>query len=830
MAKYISPDWQNNGPPKLNASNLKALTDTVEAAQALIGSGAPTTSTEGAPGQKYVDTSAEPAETYLCVGVDSGSYLWEKQVGWQEMALKANIDGSYDGMTVGNAEQLVSTNMVSDQAPYLFRSSGGSADIGNREYDEIVGGTLAWNQLVRNGNFLNASYWFKGNNTAEADANISFSTSGGVMTVTHTTANANGFMWGISQTIPNNALEPGHKFYVAYDVKVSDPMRVGALLNTTPVNQKTPPVGEWYKYRNVIDAPASTTGSKNFFCLGIYEISGSPIPAGATREYKNIQVVDLTLMLGSVLADRIYDMERSDAGSGAKWFQSLFRKSYYEYNAGELLSVNAGAHVMVGFNAYDSSSGTAKLLGGNQYQITGTYTGLNYVDINGNSETITPDDAGLFTPMQNGTLTVTGGNSTSTCVHLVWSGYRDDEFEPYTKHEYPLDDTLTLLGIPMMGESGEMYYDGDRYKSSGTVEKRYAIVDMGTLTYSYLSDERSNRFSAVVTGIKKAVGTAPSHIITSRYPNYGYNDVMYGRVDKSIAGNSVYSSIAIVDSTYSDDETYPTTAEKIAALKASLSGVYMVYEMETPTETTADPFQSPQIVDDFGTEEYVDAAYEAGTRDVSIPVGHYTEYPANLRDKLQHMPGLAERDGDYVIRQTEKQLSLIPDTTPAQVQELSQSTDERFSKTNRMTVLEWTGENAYIGTSGATANLDSPVSYDGFRYAVVDCAPGDNFTVNVSGGITPRAWAFVDGSGNVLSRAESSAVTPNYRDFAIKAPAGAAKLVLNDRNTGLDSYSGVYSGAAIETTGLMNPPVANGTYALKVTVSGSTVTYNWVSD
>ena len=61
---------------------------------------------------------------------------------------KAQIDGYYEGMTVGNAEQLIATVGVQDKVPYNFRTSGGSIEIGDREVDKIIGGTVAWNQLV----------------------------------------------------------------------------------------------------------------------------------------------------------------------------------------------------------------------------------------------------------------------------------------------------------------------------------------------------------------------------------------------------------------------------------------------------------------------------------------------------------------------------------------------------------------------------------------------------------------------------------------------------------------------------------------------------------
>ena len=112
-------------------------------------------------------------------------------------------------------------------------------------------------------------------------------------------------------------------------------------------------------------------------------------------------------------------------------------------------------------------------------------------------------------------------------------------------------------------------------------------------------------------------------------------------------------------SVYVKDSRY--TASDLTDGHASwLEGVYLVYELATPTTESADPFQSPQIVDDWGTEEYI--VTEQGG--VAMPVGHETQYPANLRDKLQHLPDLASSDGYYVINQNGSQMTLVaPDTT-----------------------------------------------------------------------------------------------------------------------------------------------------------------------
>ena len=111
--------------------------------------------------------------------------------------------------------------------------------------------------------------------------------------------------------------------------------------------------------------------------------------------------------------------------------------------------------------------------------------------------------------------------------------------------------------------------------------------------------------------------------------------------------------LRIVDTQYAGDVT---------AFKASLNGLYFIYELATPTTETADTFANPQIVDDFGTEEYVDYAVEAGDRDVAIPVGHDSKYMNNLRAKLEMSPDSPDGDGKYIVQQSNGENAYIPYT------------------------------------------------------------------------------------------------------------------------------------------------------------------------
>ena len=115
----------------------------------------------------------------------------------------AQTDGCYENMTSGNAEQLVSSVYEEDSEPYLFRTSGGSMDIGDREEDTIVGGTVAWNQRVQNGNFADGITGWKDFLNAST-----VSVSNGVLTaVENNTSNNVGFGQNLS-------ISGSHKFLI----------------------------------------------------------------------------------------------------------------------------------------------------------------------------------------------------------------------------------------------------------------------------------------------------------------------------------------------------------------------------------------------------------------------------------------------------------------------------------------------------------------------------------------------------------------------------------------------------------------------------------------
>lgn len=560
---------------------------------------------------------------------------------------KADQNGYYESMTVGDAEQLIATIGVEDKVPYNFRTAGGSADIGDREVDKLIGGTVAWNQHVKNGNFSSSSDW-------------TFSWSSGSISDGYATITPNAKYGNLQQKLTGKPFATGHKYLIAVRCKADSErsLRLGISDNNILTTVKPIDVGTSWGDTCEIFAITTNISSVNNHIVFIRDDHDGDF---VTFYVSSFVLFDLTQMFGSTIADYIYTLETGTAGAGVAWFRNLFPKPYYAYDAGSLQSVQAKSHIMTRFNAYNPTTEKAKVVDGNVYQITGTYTSISL-----NGETITPDASGYFTPAENGEITVTGGNSTDTCIHLKWDGERDGEYEPYVEHTYPLDADLTLRGMPKLDSNNKLYYDGDEYASNGTVTRKYGIVDLGTLDWSYSSSyklfygELPNGVHAQNTGL---------HGVCSQYrcvegfnPSGGINDLTQDYVFS--VGSSFINqerNLLIRDTHYTDATTF----------KTAMSGVYLVYELATPTTESADAYQNPQIVDDWGTEEYVDAGVTASTptRDVAIPVGHDTMYRQNLRAKLEMAPNSPDGDGDYIMRQTsgknayvlmEKELPTLP--------------------------------------------------------------------------------------------------------------------------------------------------------------------------
>lgn len=496
---------------------------------------------------------------------------------------KAYIDGYYQQLTAGAADNLTGRG-DGVNASYLYRTTGGDADVadGTATVKSIHGRTLVWNQL--------------GPIAPVANQSVTSSVSDDVVTLTVSTSSSGMKM---TEHVKPDGLVLGHKYLALADVMPNS-------ADVTPVRAASVVSGGGTALSDEVRVPAETVGSwTRISTIGI--LSSAPLGGfgirvantaakDSTVTYKNFMLFDLTQMFGS-----------GNEPSTVAEFEAMYPEPYYEYDAGSLMSVQMEGIETVGFNAYDPTTGTAALLGGNAYQITGTYTALAY----STGETLTPDNYGIFTPTANGTLTVTGGNATDTCVHLVWSGYRNGEYEPYWQQERTIPATD-------LRSAGTVY---DELTATERIT-RIGEVDLGTLTWvkrNPLNDGTGHTFTAscsdasTISGVKNACACA--ELYCTPYKST-WEDLTKGEVERY--GVTI---IAGGDSSLTGDQ-----------FKASMSGVILYYALATPTTTPNDPpLNLSYRVSDFGTERVMHTAPSAAPTMQVV-------YGLNVVDTVRRLP------------------------------------------------------------------------------------------------------------------------------------------------------------------------------------------------
>ena len=487
-------------------------------------------------------TVQDGAITYVKLHSDLAGYLDNK----------VEPDGAYPELISGHSDELIGDPTYTNADPYTFRH----APSGDYEYNKLIGGTVAWNQLV-----------------GSSDTTI---------------------------TVKN-----GHKYY-------------SIIGGTKAIAQSS-------------GAAISVTGGTDI-------------------------VIDLTQAFGSTIADYIYSLEQANTGSGVAWFRKYFPNDYYANDPGSLQSVNVSAHKTTGFNLwdevwrngyYDKNTGAfhntndqitnrypIKVLPNTEYFIS-ALGGSRVVYLNANKSVIsieTKNNLPFTTPancryINFNTFTTYGTSyNNDICVNLS-NPAKNGTYEPYTCRTYPLDATKQLRGIPKLVD-GKLAYDGDIYTSEGKIQRKYGIVDLGTLTWSRQSNNNIHSFQADDSSFKCSGDNAiAGNLITANYTTLPWSSVTTQANNKSIATRGTTDGrIAIQDNSYSDAATF----------KSAMSGVYLVYELAAPTEESAQKFTSPQMVSAGGMEEYVDAGVTATTptRDVTIPVGHETQYAQRYKNTI----------------------------------------------------------------------------------------------------------------------------------------------------------------------------------------------------
>lgn len=567
---------------------------------------------------------------------------------------KADTTGYYSTLGSGTAEQLISTTYNTDTEPYGFRSTGGSADVGNRmNLKKLVGVSCAFNQIIGNGDFAEGAWtgssfsgWSQTTQTGSfiSDNKAVITCSSNISSSTYLRRHDLGIL-------------AGHKYLARIKIKADKAIRLRMGYSTIMTSDEvTITANEW----NVVDLICTAVQDNTF--LYIYFNVNSVLAENDVVEFKYVSAYDLTQMFGSTVGSAIT----------VNQFKSLFPKTYYPYTTSTLISSKASNKINVGVNAWDEeweigsisnsngqdyattssfrSVGYTKVFPNTVYYLTkksGETIGLRYYDADkGFLSALAMPYSGTFTTPSNCLYLRFVNVSTSSydssvnpiCINLSWSGEYDGEYVPYEKYEYALPNEK-LRGVLKVDNSGNLYADGDYIESDGTKHTKYGIVDLGSLTWTRTTYLGKNIF---VSSENVGVNSDWQH----RYglcPNYVYDSAKMftqNEQDKIIALSGA-GTIYVSDSSY----------ESSANFKTAMSGVYLIYELVTETTSESTAFTELQIINDYGTEQIVSIAVdESGTTVLDEFIsGHNSEYLQNLRDKLQRLPDMPSASGTYAV-------------------------------------------------------------------------------------------------------------------------------------------------------------------------------------
>ena len=581
-------------------------------------------------------TDAEKLQAQSNIGVDTTKGAVQTQ-----LDEKAIPTGYYDEMGVGTAENLKTNLMEQNSYPFNFAPTGGLGKVieaSNRLFlRKVIYGSVVINQKVYDGNFSESPTHWVNNSGAK-----NISVSNGECSFEASVAYAQ-----IKNFVQTFDIIPNHIYLCAITAKSTSHKKIG--IGTTKIGYTYFDTTDNYQTFIALRKPtASETSSAT--------IVSSNAEDGDIFLVKNVMIIDLTQWFGSTeTADHIYEM--ADNG-GIKFMQTeypLLKDGYLPYNAGTLMSSAPSYHKNVTRNLFDVSTGKAELVGGQDYRIEGTYTALSFTDVGGNTSTITPDANGEFSIDNDGVLTVTGGTS-STMVFIHWDETMDDVPEEHASYSYPIDDTISGHGIFKFKTvnnvlTDELYVDGDELIPDGTFTKRWEL-------HTIVADD--------VLDTSTTYENVKYYRITKPMDYVGYNErITDGIVFWNSDFNAIYDTYSSAGSTGWDSANnigkvftaYSYTSfvfgfavgTTLEQAKAALVGKTMMYLLATPTTSQKDPYTEEQACDNWGTEKFNDAIFDAGNRPIEIPVGNVIDYPINLKDKVESQPDLPSEDGSYLL-------------------------------------------------------------------------------------------------------------------------------------------------------------------------------------
>ena len=566
----------------------------------------------------------------------------------------AEEDGSYPLLNAGTADNLTpysEDSGATQDIPFIAQGTG----CGNGESVVDTGSYLQFKKKLGNTVGVNQLVGSLGSVGVTQNCTKSYNSGTGVATFTPTNyASDNVGVYGISSAIV------GRKYIISMQIKLGKAANVRFAFGGNS-ETKAIAAGSYVLFQRI--ATATSTGS-----LAFYVECGSAGWSNETFEVKNLWGIDLTLWYGST--DRIPSDLLSHPENWGRYYAGSLAT-----NAGTLESADGTVLKSIGRNCWDEETeiGTIDIYGQNAPYAYELRT-KNYIPVipnteyffkkSGNSQLFYYDSNKNFISYKN-----TSANSTfTTPSNCFFVRFRCGDAYGTT---YNHDITISLY---YPGESGyDQYYPysalaevdtgsevlrsagavADEKTPDGTITSRVGTVDLGTIDYTYESNySRFTPAIADIPGIK-----IPDHATATNSMTPQFRAVSS---DAGWAGRGGSENIFCVDPT-GYVRFYSTQYSSAAAFKTAMSGVYLYYELATPTTEQGTAFAENIPCDDFGSMYW--------TQTKGIPQGNEIFYPVDYKASIDTLynrvggdmskivtedeyPEAPSSDGTYVLKAT----------------------------------------------------------------------------------------------------------------------------------------------------------------------------------
>ena len=547
------------------------------------------------------------------------------------------------GKIIGN-----NTVVATDKTPFLSRQCLNPIGFKGYVREKLVGASYAWNQLIQNGNFEDTSNWAPYNSSY-----TSLSVANNAATLTFTNTSTSSYNYGIIQTLTTPSIA-GHKYLVQFTAKLSYSGSFG-YDNFGGSASKEFIAGKW-------DTLYTIWNANSEYASILLRARGDDLPAiNDTAIIKNFQITDLTLAFGSEIADYLYNL--SNNGGIQKLRDMGCPIDKYTPYGNYLVSSKTSGKKIVGFNVWDEEweLGNIDDYGNNQVNNT-RIRSKGYIPVLPNTDyymkfpgygLIRYYDANKtfvgYTD-KNGKATVTEGEIRTTsdnvfyirivstdqttynhniCINIS-DPSKNGQYEPYSGYEISLGND-ELHGLFKLVD-GEIVAEGDIKESNGNIDRKYNIVDLGSLNWTY----NNSRFECE---------SSLSNIGGETYgEGYYYKNVICAKyVNESTSNNKTFFVYRSESSPYNKKILiYDASYTNAAAFKNAVAGVKLIYEKSSPTNEQSVSFADPMSLVGATTEEYID------DRTIPCPIGAIREYMGESDDRIV-FPSSPMSDGKRVL-------------------------------------------------------------------------------------------------------------------------------------------------------------------------------------